>query len=92
MCMFVCVCVRARVCVCVCIRSIFPSFTLSLPVCLEKKAECIMVQVREVTGFAPAGVHEVWIRGYSEAKLLDADPEFHRYYWYMTEFIMRTKH
>jgi hypothetical protein len=51
-----------------------------------------MVQVREVTGFAPAGVHEVWIRGYSEAKLLDADPEFHRYYWYITEFIMRTKH
>ena len=25
------------------------------------------------------GVHEVWIRGYSEAKLLDADPEFHSF-------------
>jgi len=25
------------------------------------------------------GVHEVWIRGYSEAKLLDADPAFHSF-------------
>ena len=25
------------------------------------------------------GIHEVWIRGHSEAKLLDADPAFHSF-------------
>ena len=74
-----CMCVSARGRACVCIRSLCPSSTLSLPVCLEKKAGYTVVLNREVTWFAPEGVHEVWIRGYSEAKLLDADPEFHRY-------------
>jgi hypothetical protein len=63
-------------------RSLSLARALSLPVCVclcVCVCVCVCVALALERYLKEIGIHEVWIRGHSEAKLLDADPAFHNF-------------